>query len=86
MADVIAIDEGPSPQTGIHRRASSPEFMICEKAPESKRKDASAGGKGTNRSRSDVVGKACSRGATVARDTQGGLNVDDIEPEISCPM
>jgi hypothetical protein len=45
MADVIAIDDGPSPQTGIHRRASSPEFMICEKAPESKRKDASAGAK-----------------------------------------
>lgn len=56
-------------------RESSPEFMICNDMPEK--------GKEKDRSELSVTGKAC---ACIPTIVQEGLNVDDVEDELSCPM
>lgn len=49
--------------------------MICNDMPEK--------GKEKDRSELSVTGKAC---ACIPTIVQEGLNVDDVEDELSCPM
>jgi hypothetical protein len=91
-AEIIAIDDDkPSSPLPPPYKSSSPEFILCDTPVKVKGKGgleaSTENGKEQKRLEANAVGKACNCNPTIVQEiVQEGMNVDDIEDELTCPM